>query len=467
MRVGIYDKNEHYVRRVCEIMNEKYLEDMELVPLKDMKNNGLNGASFDVLLINLNNTSGQGNIIKHETKIPVVYLSEEQGEPVRDGKVYIFKYNDAQTMHASILESVTLAVNLKNEAERREKERQEAERRERERQEAERRERERQETERRERERQEAERRERERQEAERRERERQEAERRERERQETERRERERQEAERGERERQETERRERERQEAERREKEHQVEQQEQESLEDINLSGINTKVITYMSLGGGMGSSTVAAGTASYFAKIGKRVLYINLKPFNGTGYLSSKGENISLKDIIEDIQHGCANTEALFNNICISQMGVYILDNFKENFDMEKLNKHILAKLILQADSIGKFDIVIFDIHASWTQWVSRVLELSDKICIVADGSEFCNTKLQNVFSLLNDGDRFFWQKTAVIYNKYKTMPKVAQYVEAKVMGGIGYMDSEKPQDVINRMLNMKFLNNLIK
>ena len=407
MRVGIYDKNEHYVRRVCEIMNEKYLEDMELVPLKDMKNNGLNGASFDVLLINLNNTSGQGNIIKHETKIPVVYLSEEQGEPVRDGKVYIFKYNDAQTMHASILESVTLAVNLKNEAERREKERQEAERRERERQEAERRERERQETER------------------------------------------------------------RERERQEAERREKEHQVEQQEQESLEDINLSGINTKVITYMSLGGGMGSSTVAAGTASYFAKIGKRVLYINLKPFNGTGYLSSKGENISLKDIIEDIQHGCANTEALFNNICISQMGVYILDNFKENFDMEKLNKHILAKLILQADSIGKFDIVIFDIHASWTQWVSRVLELSDKICIVADGSEFCNTKLQNVFSLLNDGDRLFWQKTAVIYNKYKTMPKVAQYVEAKVMGGIGYMDSEKPQDVINRMLNMKFLNNLIK
>ena len=144
-----------------------------------------------------------------------------------------------------------------------------------------------------------------------------------------------------------------------------------------------------------------------------------------------------------------------------------MGVYILDNFTENFDMEKLNKHILAKLILQADSIGKFDIVIFDIHASWTQWVSRVLELSDKICIVADGSEFCNTKLQNVFSLLNDGDRLFWQKTAVIYNKYKTMPKVAQYVEAKVMGGIGYMDSEKPQDVINRMLNMKFLNNLIK
>ena len=192
-----------------------------------------------------------------------------------------------------------------------------------------------------------------------------------------------------------------------------------------------------------------------------------MYINLKPFHGTGYLGTKGENVSIKDMIEDIQSGCVNATALFSNICISPAGVYLLDNFKKYYEMNQLHKNILAKMMLQADQVGKFDVVIFDICAAWEPWAQSILEISHKICMVVDGSEICNMKIRNVVNFMNENNGYFWQKAAVIYNKYKTMPKVDKYVEPKVMGGIGYMESQKPQDVINRMLNMKFLNNLIK
>ena len=417
MRVGIIDKNTYYQSRVCEIMNEKYQGELEIFPLSVEDISGIETNSYDMLLVD------DENISDENIDLPIVYLSDEKDDLVRDEKVFIFRYNNVQMMHDLIYESKEALINIKEEKQKAEEEaRQKAE--EEARQKAEEEARQKAEEEARQKAEEEA------RQKAE------EEA----------------RQKAE--------------EEQEAVHKEVEEKTKDTEKESVEK-DLSTIHCKVVTFMSLGGGMGSSTMAAGTAVYYAKAGKKVLYVNLKPFSKSGYFSITGTNISISDIIKSVEKNDGNENTLFNNICVNKSGVYTMDSFVNYSDISKFNYDFIMKYVMMVDKIGNYDVLILDMNASKGKEFEGILKVSSSICMVMDGSEYSNQKACKAISFIESIDLHLSDKVKIICNKFTNSPEVDRSIENKAIGGVAYIQNDNPLDVIDRIGSMRFLNLIIK
>ena len=441
MRVGIIDKNTYYQSRVCEIMNEKYQGKLEIFPLSVEDISGIETNSYDMLLVD------DENISDENIDLPIVYLSDEKDDLVRDEKVFIFRYNNVQMMHDLIYESKEALINIKEEKQKAEEEaRQKAE--EEARQKAEEEARQKAEEEARQKEEEEA------RQKAE--EEARQKAEEEARQKAEEEARQKAEEEA------RQKAE----EEQEAVHKEVEETTKDTEKESVE-IDLSTIHCKVVTFMSLGGGMGSSTMAAGTAVYYAKAGKKVLYVNLKPFSKSGYFSITGTNISISDIIKSVEKNDGNENTLFNNICVNKSGVYTMDSFVNYSDISKFNYDFIMKYVMMVDKIGNYDVLILDMNASKGKEFEGILKVSSSICMVMDGSEYSNQKACKAISFIESIDLHLSDKVKIICNKFTNSPEVDRSIENKAIGGVAYIQNDNPLDVIDRIGSMRFLNLIIK
>ena len=377
MRVGIIDKNTYYQSRVCEIMNEKYQGELEIFPLSVEDISGIETNSYDMLLVD------DENISDENIDLPIVYLSDEKDDLVRDEKVFIFRYNNVQMMHDLIYESKEALINIKEEKQKAEEEaRQKAE------------------------------------------------------------------------------------EEQEAVHKEVEETTKDTEKESVE-IDLSTIHCKVVTFMSLGGGMGSSTMAAGTAVYYAKAGKKVLYVNLKPFSKSGYFSITGTNISISDIIKSVEKNDGNENTLFNNICVNKSGVYTMDSFVNYSDISKFNYDFIMKYVMMVDKIGNYDVLILDMNASKGKEFEGILKVSSSICMVMDGSEYSNQKACKAISFIESIDLHLSDKVKIICNKFTNSPEVDRSIENKAIGGVAYIQNDNPLDVIDRIGSMRFLNLIIK
>ena len=449
MRVGIIDKNTYYQSRVCEIMNEKYQGKLEIFPLSVEDISGIETNSYDMLLVD------DENISDENIDLPIVYLSDEKDDLVRDEKVFIFRYNNVQMMHDLIYESKEALINIKEEKQKAEEEARQKEEEEA-RQKAEEEARQKAEEEARQKAEEEA------RQKAE--EEARQKAEEEERQKAEEEAR----QKAEEEARQKAEEEARQKaeEEQEAVHKEVEETTKDTEKESVE-IDLSTIHCKVVTFMSLGGGMGSSTMAAGTAVYYAKAGKKVLYVNLKPFSKSGYFSITGTNISISDIIKSVEKNDGNENTLFNNICVNKSGVYTMDSFVNYSDISKFNYDFIMKYVMMVDKIGNYDVLILDMNASKGKEFEGILKVSSSICMVMDGSEYSNQKACKAISFIESIDLHLSDKVKIICNKFTNSPEVDRSIENKAIGGVAYIQNDNPLDVIDRIGSMRFLNLIIK
>ena len=420
MRVGICDKNAYYQKRVCEIMNEKYQGEMEIVPLSANEISEIKNDSYDLLLVG-------DESIEENANVPVVYLSDENTGLVRDTKVLIFRYNNVQMMHEAIYEAKEAFITVKEEQQRIEKEKAEEEARLKAEEEA--------------------------RLKAE------EEA----------------RLKAEEEARLKAEEEARIKAEEEARLKEEEAKI-KAENEAKElitetkenvDIDLSNLHCKVATFVSLGGGMGSSTMAAGTAVYYAKSGKKVLYVNLKPFSKSGYFNITGVNISISDIIKSVEKNDGNENALFKNICVNKWGVYTMDSFVNYSDIRKFDWDFLKKFLMMVDKIGNYDILILDMNASVGSYFEEILKISSSICIVMDGSPYSNQKACKAIAILESINMRLSDKVKIICNKFANSPEVDRSIENKAIGGVAYIHSDNPQELIDKIGSMRFLNLIIK
>lgn len=237
--------------------------------------------------------------------------------------------------------------------------------------------------------------------------------------------------------------------------------------ESMYILNTnSKINAKIITFISVGGGMGSSTVSAGATTRFAGLEKRVLYINLKPFAGVGYLQITENSISIKEIVDDIENKSGRFVELANDIKKDNRGVSVLNNDNNLFGFNDVTEKQITDLIFMLDKLNRYDVIVFDIAVSPNNNIKKILEYSDHISCVLNGTPKSHEKLSYLFSYLSDFENSQLNKLRIIYNNFKMMPKVDKEISEKVIGGIGSFESTNPNDVIDRVANMKFLDKLL-
>lgn len=227
------------------------------------------------------------------------------------------------------------------------------------------------------------------------------------------------------------------------------------------------LQSRLITYVSLGGGMGSSTIAAGTAVHFAKSGKRVLYLCLKPFMSSGYFKVNENNISIEDIIRDIEGKQGNIVGIFGEIEKDTSNVSVLNNYRNVEKIYGSNEGEIKRMLSMIDKTKAYDIIVVDMNFSTLDYAKAILDKSTQICLVMDGTEQSNSKVLKYMQYVETIDSQLLSKIRIIFNKFKVMPKMDKAIEDKTIGGVNYNEGKSTQDIIHKLSGMRFFDDIIR
>jgi len=206
--------------------------------------------------------------------------------------------------------------------------------------------------------------------------------------------------------------------------------------------------TKIITFLPVAGGVGSSTMAAACSYNIAARGKRVLYLNLEQL-GTPSLFFNGEGaFNLTDIFFAVKSKKANfLLKLESSLKKDVSGVSFYDSCKTALDMLEMKGDEFKTLLMEIRRSGFFDYIVVDTDLSIDDKLKNIMVLSNNIVLVNDGSEVSNLKFSRVYEALNilenQSNIMLTPKMVVLYNKFRNnVSKQLENYNLNVLGIIG-------------------------
>lgn len=222
--------------------------------------------------------------------------------------------------------------------------------------------------------------------------------------------------------------------------------------------------SKIITFLSSSGGVGSSTIAAAYAINLARKGKKVLYLNLEQFGSSkAFFTGKG-NFNFSDVLFAIKSKKSNLSMkLESTVKHDETGVYFYDECKTPLDISEMTEEDLKKLIDELQIAGLYQYVIITINSTLSKQTTKVLNESGLIILISDGSEISNDKvikLYQTFELLENQYGFnLLSKTSLIYNKFSsTDGKHISGIDIKVVGGVQRFKGATAKQIAEQISN---------
>lgn len=189
-------------------------------------------------------------------------------------------------------------------------------------------------------------------------------------------------------------------------------------------------HTKVVAFTSPAGGVGTSTLAAACAIHFAEIGKRCLYLCLKPF-GTPELFFSGEGQSdLSDLVFALKSRKANF-ALKLESCVkrSAEGVYFYAGPKVALDLLELSEEEENQMINELRQTGNYDLIVLDVDFGMNTRSLSVYRQAQFVVWVSDGSESANSKVRKAYGSLEilgrQTDHPMVDQICLAYNRFSS------------------------------------------
>ena len=220
-------------------------------------------------------------------------------------------------------------------------------------------------------------------------------------------------------------------------------------------------STDVISFTSFSGGVGTTSVSVATAEHFASRGYNVVYLSTGLFadpsmyfhndgpqnfsNAIYAIKSKKNNLSLK---------------IESSLSSSFSGVSYFASPNMSIDVSEMASEDWVKLIDELINNFDFDFIIIDIDNSFdfSQKNISILDKSDKIVVVNDGSVASNRKFEMAYNSLyvfeENKDYSLIEKMYLVYNKFsnKTSLELSN-INIKCIGGIQRVESNSVNNSI--------------
>ena len=190
------------------------------------------------------------------------------------------------------------------------------------------------------------------------------------------------------------------------------------------------VNVKVVNFIAVSGGVGCSVAAVAFAVKCAKLGKKVIYLNLDCFSsadlyfkgeGSGnfgnmiyYLKSKKVNLALK------HDGIVRRD---------ESGVEFYGATNLALDMKELSLDELREFIAQLKTWGEYDYIVLDGLFELNRNYISFLNTCNMIVFVTDGSETSNFKtkraIESIAVLQQQSEVNVLGKFGILYNRFST------------------------------------------
>ena len=231
--------------------------------------------------------------------------------------------------------------------------------------------------------------------------------------------------------------------------------------------------TKIVSFLSFGGGDGSSTVAAAFSVYATKQGKKVLYLNIEQFGSTeDFFSGEGQ-FDFSDVIYTIKSKKSNV-ALKLESCVKQdsSGVHFYSSPKVALDLMELEPAELASLLDELCLSGNYDYIVVDLDFCFSKKILSALAMSSKVVFVDDGTEISNTKFERGYHALKlyeqQNDISVLAKSYLFYNKFSNkISKTIQGLEIPELGGVPKFENATTKQIVEQLVSLADFNKLLE
>ncbi|MEG2813099.1 MAG: AAA family ATPase [Oscillospiraceae bacterium] len=225
--------------------------------------------------------------------------------------------------------------------------------------------------------------------------------------------------------------------------------------------------TKIIALVSASGGVGSSTVAAACAKYFALKDKKVLYVNLEQFGSADMFFQGDGQFDFSDIIYAIKSKKTNLSLkLESNVKQDASGVYFFSSTKNALDLMELKPEDIKELFVTLTKMGVYDYIIADIDFSICETTIEILKTAKSILFVSDGSDISNAKFLRAFNSFNildeQRDVSILGNLSIFYNKFSN--KTGNMLELEnsnviTVGGAPKYQNATSEQVIQELMTL--------
>ncbi len=215
--------------------------------------------------------------------------------------------------------------------------------------------------------------------------------------------------------------------------------------------NGGDASAKVISFLSPAGGVGCSTAAAAGAMFLARMGKRVLYLNLEKYGSVEtFFQGMGQG-DLSDMLYAIKSQKSNLALKLEGIVKQdKSGVCFLSECKIVLDRLEMKKEDVEALLTQIQLGENYDHIILDSDFSFDSFEMEVMRRSDGIVLVSNGSQNANMKIRKVYNALGileqQGEVRVTHKMMLLYNRFHS--QTGETLEDIPLPGIGGIQNFK-------------------
>lgn len=234
-------------------------------------------------------------------------------------------------------------------------------------------------------------------------------------------------------------------------------------------INSDYAEKDIITFFSVSGGSGASSVAVAYAKRQAAKGINILYLNLEEFGDTGLFFSEAGNATLSDIIYAIKSKKTNLSIKIQSaLKKDRSNVLFFDSCKLALDYSGITADNLAELISAIQCISNVDKILLDIDFSINEKSLLILQKSNKLVLVDDGTEIGNRKTEKLIQSLNilyeQNKNTAINKIGIFYNKFSS--KSGRQIDGvPVLGGAPKYEGFSSHQIILKLSDISDLDKI--
>lgn len=235
---------------------------------------------------------------------------------------------------------------------------------------------------------------------------------------------------------------------------------------SVSGLKFGDESSKVFAFCSACGGVGTSSMAAAAAIYFASKNHNTLYLNLEKFGTSDAFFSGEGQFDMSDIIFALKSKKTNLSLKLES-CVKQdhSGVYFYSQPKVALDIHELNTEDIIHLISEIKLTGSYDYIILDVDFAINNDTLAILRQTHAVVMVSDGSEIANIKTfrahQALSILEQDNDHSIMNRLALIYNKFSNKTgRALEGLNVKSIGGAPRYEHATTTQVIEQLSKME-------
>ena len=186
---------------------------------------------------------------------------------------------------------------------------------------------------------------------------------------------------------------------------------------------------KLVSVYSPIGGSGKTLVSLNLCVRLSSLGLSVFYLNLENFSSTKSYFNYDKGQTLSNVIFYIKERNKNLELKVEAATVNDTihNIHYFSPLDSSMDMEDVDEEDISILIEKIRVAGEYDVCVVDMASVLDEKNRRVLELSDRVVILAMQGEIAKVKL-DILNIELDWfkkkyDSNILDKCTVVMNKY--------------------------------------------